>query len=149
MSNIAKIIKDEIQRITKKELNQITKLFNQSTAALEKTIKEQSKRIAALEIIAQPPLIPEKKITPVKSKPAQKKKSPGKPISKKPKQDGDKVTAQDIINLRKKLNLSQHKFAKLIKGSQSRISEWEKQKGVINITDAKVKRAILGLMRKQ
>lgn len=146
MSTIAKILKEDIQRIARKELSQLTKLLNQSTASLEKTIKTLSRRIETLEQTGQSSPSPKKSTSSVKPKSASKKKSRGKPASKTGKPDNDKITSQDIIKLRKKLGLSQEMFAERINGTSSSVSVWERKKGVLNIKNAEVKKTILDLM---
>lgn len=133
MSTIAKALTEEIQRITKKELGQVEKLFKQSLSALEKQIREQAKRVDILERSAGDTVVAvDKGAEPVSAKQTVK----------------PKITPRNIKSLRKKLGVSQAKLADMLGVSLGIVTIWENKKDGINIKSAKTRNGLLELMEK-
>jgi len=133
MSNVVKILKAEIARISKKEAKSATQAIGKSNTWLRKTVADLKKRVLSLE--------KENKhlIT------AMKKYQVEQP-QKVEQEEGKKVrfSSRGIHSLRKKLRLSQADFGKLLGTTPHAVYLWEKKKGALNLRD-KTKAAILSI----
>jgi len=133
MSNVVKILKAEIARISKKEAKSATQAIGKSNTWLRKTVADLKKRVLSLE--------KENKhlIT------AMKKYQVEQP-QKVEQEEGKKVrfSSRGIQSLRKKLRLSQADFGKLLGTTPHAVYLWEKKKGALNLRD-KTKAAILSI----
>jgi DNA-binding transcriptional regulator YiaG len=117
MANIAKALKDEIQRIARKETKGSASELHRSIISLKKNLAELRKQIAAM-----------------KQEVRQFKKIQGK----QPKVETDvtseaaeklRFSAKGIRSLRSKLKLSQADFAKLVGVSGLAVYQWERKDG--------------------
>ncbi len=133
MSNVVKILKAEIARISKKEAKSATQAIGKSNTWLRKTVADLKKRVLSLE--------KENKhlIT------AMKKYQVEQP-QKVEQEEGKKVrfSSRGIHSLRKKLRLSQADFGKLLGTTPHAVYLWEKKKGALNLRD-KTKAAIFSI----
>jgi len=133
MSNVVKILKAEIARISKKEAKSATQAIGKSNTWLRKTVADLKKRVLSLE--------KENKhlIT------AMKKYQVEQP-EKVEQEEGKKVrfSSRGIQSLRKKLRLSQADFGKLLGTTPHAVYLWEKKTGALNLRD-KTKAAILSI----
>jgi len=130
MSNVVKILKAEIARISKKEAKSATQAIGKSNTWLRKTVADLKKRLVLLEkenkrLIA-----------------AMKKYQVAQP-EKIDAEEGKKArfTSRGIHALRKKLRLSQADFGKLVGITAHSVFLWEKKDGALNLRD-KTKAAI-------
>jgi len=135
MSNVVKILKAEIARISKKEAKSATQAIGKSNTWLRKTVADLKKRLVLLEkenrhLVA-----------------AMKKYQVAQP-EKIDAEEGKKArfTSRGIHALRKKLRLSQADFGKLLGATPHAVYLWEKKQGALNLRD-KTKAAILSVRR--
>jgi DNA-binding transcriptional regulator YiaG len=133
MSNVAKVLKAEIARISKKEAKSATQTIGKSNAWLRKTVADLKKRLVLLEK-------ENKRLTA-----AMKKFQLARP-EKVDQEEGKKArfSSRGIQSLRKKLHLSQADFGKLLGTTPGSVYLWEKKDGPLNLTD-KTKAAILSI----
>jgi DNA-binding transcriptional regulator YiaG len=132
MRNVAKILKDEISRISRKEARSHVDPIGKSHAALKKVVTDLKKRIAVLE-----------KENRRLMKPKGKDKTES---AQTPTQGGVKVrfTSKSIRSLRSRLGLSQSDFAKLVGAAVQSVYLWENKEGVLSLRD-KTRQALLSI----
>ena len=133
MSNVVKVLKAEIARISKKEAKSATQAIGKSNTWLRKTVADLKKRLMLVEkenkrLVA-----------------AMKKYQVAQP-EKIEQEEGKKArfTSRGIRALRKKLRLSQADFGKLLGTTSHAVYLWEKKIGALNFRD-KTKAAILSI----
>jgi DNA-binding transcriptional regulator YiaG len=133
MSNVVKILKAEIARISKKEAKSATQAIGKSNTWLRRTVADLKKRVLLLEkenkrLIA-----------------ALKKFQVAQP-EKVETEEGKKArfSSRGIHSLRKKLRLTQADFGKLLGTTPHAVYLWEKKIGALNLRD-KTKAAILSV----
>ena len=133
MSNVVKILKAEIARISKKEAKSAAQAIGKSNTWLRKTVADFKKRLVVLEK-------ENKRLTA-----AMKKYQMAQP-EKVGQEEGEKArfTSKGIHSLRKKLRLSQADFGKLLGTTPHSVYLWEKRIGALNLRD-KTKAAILSI----
>ena len=133
MSNVEKILKAEIARISKREAKSATQGIGKSTAWLRKTVADLRKRVVLLE--------KEKK----RLAAVMKKYQAAQP-EKVDMEEGTKArfSSRSIRALRKKLRLSQADFGKLPGTTPGAVFLWERKEGALNLRD-KTKAAILSI----
>ena len=131
MSNVAKVLKAEIARISKREAKSATQGIGKSNTWLRKTVADLKKRMVVLEK-------ENKRLVAV-----MKKHQPESP-QKSDQEKGRKArfTSRGIRALRKKLRLSQADFGKLVGTTPGAVYLWEKKEGPISLRQ-KTKAAIL------
>jgi DNA-binding XRE family transcriptional regulator len=113
MANIANVLKDEIQRLARKEVRKQTDAFKKASAQYRKDIAELKRRISDLQR-RLPPL--EKQVlrsTPVKVAEAET--------------DRVRFTAKGLRSQRKRLGLSAADYGKLIGVTGQSIYSWERE----------------------
>jgi DNA-binding transcriptional regulator YiaG len=124
MPNIANVLKDEIQRIARKEIKTSASELHKYNVSLKKTLAELRKQLATMKLEIR-----------------QLKKIQGK----QPKAEKEVTTeaaeklrfsAKGIRSLRSKLKLSQADFAKLVGVSSLTIYQWERQEGKLTLRQA-------------
>jgi len=133
MSNVVKILKAEIARISKKEAKSATQAIGKSNTWLRKTVADLKKRLVLLEK-------ENKRLGAIV-----KKYQVAQP--EKPEREGGKkarFASRGIQSLRKKLRLSQADFGKLLGTTPHAVYLWEKKVGALNLRD-KTKAAILSV----
>jgi DNA-binding transcriptional regulator YiaG len=136
MSTLAQTIKDEIRRISRREIGLALSKFRRDHIALKKRLAEQKSRISAIE-------------------------KDNKELSKKLAAFGQDqrleagsgsaaeqipVYARGIKGLRRRLGLSQVALARLVGMNRISISHWEKKSGKITIIKPEVRKMLLELM---
>ena len=133
MSNVVKILKGEIARISKKEAKSATQVIGKSNIWLRKTVADLKKRLVLLE--------KENKHLVVAIKKFQVEQS-----QKPDQEEGKKArfTSRGVRALRKKLRLSQADFGKLVGATTHAVYLWEKKTGALKLRD-KTKAAILSV----
>jgi len=140
MSNVVKVLKTEIARISKREAKSATQGIGKSNTWLRKTVADLKKRVLLLEK-------ENKRLV------ASMKKYQGAQPEKVDQEEGKKArfTSKGIHSLRRKLRFSQADFGKLLGTTSHAVYLWEKKDGALNLRD-KTKAAILsirGLSAKQ
>jgi DNA-binding transcriptional regulator YiaG len=133
MSNVVKILKAEIARISKKEAKNATEAIGKSNTWLRKTVADLKKRLVLLEK-------ENKRLV------ATVKKFQMEQPEKVDQEEGKKarLTSRGIHSLRRKLRLSQADFGKLVGTTTHAVYLWEKKIGGLNLRD-KTKAAILSI----
>jgi DNA-binding transcriptional regulator YiaG len=131
MSNVAKVLKAEIARISKREAKSATQGIGKSNTWLRKTVADLKKRVLLLE--------KENKGVVAALKKHQIESPP-----KADQEEGKKArfTSRGIRALRKKLRLSQADFGKIVGTTTGAVYLWEKKDGPLSLRD-KTKAAIL------
>jgi DNA-binding transcriptional regulator YiaG len=133
MSNVVKILKTEIARISKKEAKSATQAIGKSNTWLRKTVADMKKRLVLLEKENKRLMATVKRFQVAQPE--------------KVEQEEDKkarFTSKGIQSLRKKLRLSQADFGKLLGATPHAVYLWEKKLGALNLRD-KTKAAILSV----
>ena len=133
MSNVVKILKAEIARISKKKAKSATQAIGKSNTWLRKTVADLKKRLVLLE--------KENK----RMVAAMKKYQVAQP-ERLEQEEGRKArfTSKGINSLRKKLRLSQADFGKLLGTTPHAVYLWEKKDGQLSLRD-RTKAAILSV----
>jgi len=132
MSNVAKVLKAEIARMSKREAKSATQGIGKSNTWLRKVVADLKKRVVLLE----------KENTRLSS--AVKKYQVEQP--QKPDEETKKarLTSRGIHSLRSKLRLSQAGFAKLVGVTTHAVYLWENKEGALSLRD-KTKQALLSI----
>jgi DNA-binding transcriptional regulator YiaG len=133
MSNVVKVLKAEIARISKREAKSATEGIGKSNTWLRKTVADLKKRLVLLE-------------KENKSLVAAMKKYQVTQPEKVEHEEGKKArfTSRGIHCLRRKLRLSQADFGKLLGTTTHAVYLWEKKIGGLNLRH-KTKAAILSI----
>ena len=133
MSNVVKVLKAEIMRISRKEAKGATQGIGKSNTWLRKIVADLKRRVLFLEK-------DNKRLT------ATMKKYPVESPEKLDQEEGRKarLTSRGIRSLRRKLRLSQADFGKLLGITAHSVFLWEKKEGALNLRD-KTKAAILSI----
>lgn len=133
MANIGKVLKDEIQKLARKEVNRAIAPIKKSSAALRKAASEHRQKIASLE----------KENKRLQQNLARVK---GLQPDMADQQTEDVcITGQSIRSLRKRLRITQEEFAKLVGSSVQIVRRWEKTRGRVNIRTPEFISAIMEL----
>ena len=132
MANIAKALKAEISRISRKEAKSATGPIAKSNIGLKKIVAVLKKRVAALEKENKRLLAGAKKEKPLSA--------PG------PSEETKKarITSTTIRSLRSRLGLSQADFGKLAGVTTHAVYLWEHKEGPLNLRE-KTKAALLSI----
>ena len=132
MANVAKVLKDEIVRISRKEVKATAGGIGKSQKALRKVVADLKKKVASLEK-------ENKRLS------AGKTKQKAVPVKEQPEERAKaKFTGKGIRSLRARLGLSQTEFAKLAGVAEQSVYLWEKKEGPLKLRD-KTKAAILSI----
>jgi DNA-binding transcriptional regulator YiaG len=132
MSNIAKALKAEISRISRKEAKSTVGPIAKSNLDLKKTVVDLKKRLAALEKDNKRLLAGVKKENQV---------APQEPSEETKKA---RITSATVRSLRSRLGLSQSDFGKLAGVTPHAVYLWENKEGPLNLRE-KTKAAILSI----
>ena len=132
MSNVAKALKAEISRISRKEAKNATAPIAKSNIDLKKSVVDLKKRLAVLEKENKRLLAGVKREKPV-SAPEQSEE-----VKKA------RITSTTIRSLRSRLGLTQAEFGKLAGVTTGAVYLWENKEGPLNLRE-KTKAAILSM----
>jgi DNA-binding transcriptional regulator YiaG len=132
ISNVAKVLKEEIARISKREAKSATQGIGKSTTWLRRTVADLKRRVLLLEKENKRLVGTVKKY---------QEESPEKPDEDTKKA---RLTSKGIRSLRNKLGLSQAGFAKLVGVTTHAVFLWENKEGSLNLRD-KTKAALLSI----
>ena len=132
MSNIAKVLKSEIMRISRKEAKGATQGIGKSNTWLRKIVADLKKRVVLLEK-------ENKRLAATMRK--YQVESPQKPDEETGKA---RLTSKGIRSLRRKLRLSQLDFGKLLGTTAHSVYLWEKKEGALKLRD-KTRQALLSI----
>jgi len=132
MSNVAKVLKAEIARISKREANSATQGIGNSNTWLRKVVADLKKRVVLLEKESKRLVATMKKY---------QEESPPVPPEETSKA---RLTSKGIRSLRGRLGLSQAGFAKLVGVTTHAVYLWENREGALSLRD-KTKAALLSI----
>jgi DNA-binding transcriptional regulator YiaG len=132
MPNIGKVLKDEIARISRKEVKASIGGLGKSYISLKRIVGDLKKRVASLEKENRRLVAQAKKTKP---EPAEKASE---------KREKARFTSKGIRSLRNRLRLTQADFAKLVGATPHAVYLWEKKEGPLNLRD-KTKTALLSI----
>jgi DNA-binding transcriptional regulator YiaG len=132
MANVAKVLRDEISRIGRKEAKSAADPISKSNIGLKKIVADLKRRIAALEK-------ENKQLTAAIGK-------EGAKTTPKSLEEPEKarITSKSIRGLRSKLGLSQADFAKSVGVSVQSVHLWETKEGTLNLRD-KTREALISI----
>jgi DNA-binding transcriptional regulator YiaG len=134
MSNIAKVLKEEISRISRHEAKVAITPIRKSTAKLKPDIADLKNRMAVMEKeIRRLNLLA---INLASTQPA--------PIATEEPEGRAWISGKGVKSLRSRLGLSQKEFGKLTGVSLSAVVQWESKSGMLKLRDA-TKKAIMGI----
>ena len=133
MSNVVKVLKAEIMRISRKEAKGATQGIGKTNTWLRKIVADLKRRVLLLEK-------ENKRLV------ATTKKYQVESPQKLDQEEGGKarLTSRGIRSLRRKLRLSQLDFGKLLGTTGHCVYLWEKKEGALRLRD-KTKAAILSI----
>ena len=136
MSTLAQTIKNEIRRISRREIGLALSNFRRDHIALKKRLTEQKSRISAIE---------------KESKELQRKLSavgqgPQAEVGSEPQVEQVAIYARSIKSLRRRLGLSQVNLGKLVGMNGISIAHWEKKSGKITIRKLEARKILTELM---
>lgn len=133
MSNIAKILKAEIARISRKEAKGATQGIGKSNTWLRKIVADLKRRVLLLEKENRRLVATMKK---------HQIESPQKVDQEETSRA--RLTSRGIRSLRRKLRLSQLDFGKLLGTTAHSVYLWERKEGALRLRD-KTKAALLSI----
>jgi len=133
MSNVVKVLKAEIMRISRKEARGATQGIGKSNTWLRKVAAGLKKRVLLLEKENKRLIAMVKKYQ--VAQPEKVEQEEGKKV---------RFSSRGIHSLRRKLRLSQADFGKLVGATTHAVYLWEKKAGALNLRD-KTKAAILSI----
>jgi DNA-binding transcriptional regulator YiaG len=132
MSNVVKVLKAEIMRISKREAKSATQWIGKSNKWLRKVVADLNKRLLLLEKENK------RLVATVKKYQVESPQKPDEETSKA------RLTSSGIRSLRKKFRLSQADFGKLVGATTGAVYLWEKKEGALSLRD-RTKTAILSI----
>ena len=134
MPNIAIVLKDEMQRLARKEIKAALSRLHKDNVALKRTAADHKRRLATLER-------GNRKLLKYASK------NQAEAVEVKDQEiDRARITAKMIRSIRAKLNLSQTEFAALIGVNGQSVYQWEHKEGRLTFR-GNTKAMIVGLRK--
>jgi len=134
MSNVVKVLKAEIARISKREAKSATQGIGKSTTWLRKVVADLKRRVVLLEKENK------RLSSAMKKYQVEQLQKPDEETKKA------RLTSKGIRSLRNKLGLSQAGFAKLVGVTTHAVYLWENKEGALSLRD-KTKAALLSIRR--
>jgi DNA-binding transcriptional regulator YiaG len=128
MSTLAQTIKNEIRRISRREIGLALSHFRRDHIAMKKRLAEQKNRISAIE----------KENKELSKKLAALSQSQQAEAGSAPEAEHVTVYARGIKSIRRRLGLSQNNLAAWIGMNRISIAHWEKKPGKITIRKPEV-----------
>jgi DNA-binding transcriptional regulator YiaG len=123
MSNVAKVLREEISRISRKETKNSIEGIGKSHKGLKKTVADLKRRVLLLE-------------KENKRLEAAMRRYPGEYPQMPPKEAKRiRLTSKGIRSLRRRLHLSQLDFAKLLGTTPYSVYLWENKQGALKLRD--------------
>lgn len=122
MPNITQVLKEEIARVSRKELKQDLLRLKQDTVWLKKSLADFKRRIVALER--------QNRLLKAKSSRLEKVSTPEPKKLRKMR-----ATGKMIRSLRDKLGLTQAELAKMLEVSGQSVYQWERKEGRLRLRE--------------
>jgi DNA-binding transcriptional regulator YiaG len=133
MSNVVKVLKAEMMRISRKEARGATQGIGRSTTWLKKVIADLKKRVVLLEKGNRSLVATMKKYQAEFSQKLDKEET-----------SRARLSSRGIRSLRRKLRLSQLDFGKLLGTTAHSVYLWERKQGALRVRD-KTREALLSI----
>jgi DNA-binding transcriptional regulator YiaG len=134
MPNIAKMLKDEIQRLAKREIKSATSSLRKDNATLKRSVVELKRRLAKLESVDK------RMVTGQEVERSQEAQVTEEQVKTA------RITGRMIRAIRDRLRLSQREFAILARVSLPAVQKWEHKGGRLALRDQS-KAALIGLRK--
>lgn len=122
MPNLAKVLKDEIARIARKEAKLAVAPLHKPTASARRTFADLKRRVAALEKT-------NKELWSARERASQ----PVSEVPEAPAKAKGWISGKGVRSLRQGLGLSQQAFAKLLDVGHNTIYKWESKPGMLQL----------------
>jgi DNA-binding transcriptional regulator YiaG len=123
MSNVSKVLRDEISRISRRETKGSIEGIGKSQKGLKKTVADLKRRVLLLEKGNKG------LVTAMKRYQAEQPEKPPEETKKL------RLTAKGVRSLRKRLRLTQADFGKLVGTTPHSVFLWEKKEGGLRVRD--------------
>ena len=133
MPDIAKVLREEIQRLARKEAKAATASLKKDNATLKRTAADHKRRLVQLERDARRLLAQAKKFQENVAKPSDDEVGKAR------------ITAKMIRSIRDRLGLSQAKLAQILGVATNTVLLWEKKEGRLAFRNPDTKATIVGL----
>ena len=133
MPNIAKVLREEIQRLTRKEVKAAIAGLKKDNATLKRTVADHKRRLIQLERDHKRLLTQAKKLWKTSAKPSDDE------IEKA------RITAKMIKSVRDRLGLSQAGLAEILGVAPNTVLLWEQKEGRLTFRNPETKAAIVSL----
>lgn len=131
MPNLAKVIKDEISRLARKEVRAAQAAMRKETARLRKANTDLRNRVATLEKAAKHLSTTVEAVAP--------------PAAPAPEPAGkQRISGKGVRSLRARLKLTREQFGQLCNATGQSVFNWEKQNGVLALR-SRTRDALIGL----
>jgi transcriptional regulator with XRE-family HTH domain len=124
MATLAKVLKDEIQRLARKEAKAVIQQTQEQNKKLRQTVSQLRKRVDAIER--------ERKRTVKQLERVQQVTGQPEPPSTEDVARA-RITARNVRSLRKRLKLSQADFARLLGVTPAAVSQMENREGTLRL----------------
>ncbi|GMW02276.1 MAG: hypothetical protein AMXMBFR84_34120 [Candidatus Hydrogenedentota bacterium] len=122
MPNIAKLLKEEIRRVARKELKEATAKLIRANSELRRSLVQQKRRIAALE---------------KQSGRLRRMGAPEPQFADEAKPGGRlRISSTTIKNVRSRMGLTQSEFGRLIGVSGQSVYQWERKNGQLRLRNS-------------
>ncbi len=133
MPDIAKVLREEIQRLARREIKAAIAYLKKDNATLKRTAADHKRRLSQLEKDSKYLLPQAKKFRETVVKP------PDVEVEKA------RITAKMIKSIRGRLGLSQATLAKILKVATNTVLLWEQKEGRLTFRNLETKAAIVSL----
>jgi len=133
MPNIANVLREEIQRLARKEVKAAIASLKKDNATLKRTAADHKRRLAQLERDNKRLLVKANKM----QEPATK--------SSEDEIEKARITAKMIKSVRDRLGLSQAGLAKILDTATNTVYLWEQKEGRLTFRNPETKAAIVRL----
>jgi DNA-binding transcriptional regulator YiaG len=123
MANVAKVLKEEIARISRKETKSAISTIGKSQVNLRKIVADLKKRVVSLEKDNK------RLVAVARKQEALSAETPSEETMK------TRFSAKGIRSLRSRLRLTQAEFAKLVGTTTHSVYLWERKEGALRLRD--------------
>ena len=133
MPDIAKVLREEIQRLARKEVKAAIAYLKKDNATLKRTVADHKRRLAQIGRDNKYLLTQAKKL----------RETAGKPSDNEVEMA--RITAKMIKSIRGRLGLSQAGLAKILEVATNTVLLWEQKEGRLTFRNPETKVAIVNL----
>ncbi len=124
MPNVAKLLKDEIERLARKEIRKTTDALHKENMALRRALSELKRRLETLEKADKKPAR-----TKIESRPEME-------TEKTAETSNARFSGKTIRNLRQKWSITQGELASLVGVSSQAVYQWERKDGRLRLRNS-------------